>query len=111
MSYKYISIPTSRVSEEWLINNNSNLNKTAETIEDTMTYPFIGIYEDKVSPENMPEIFMPSQLDARKILVYAKNSGVFTAFAETSWTNLPSLYETEEEFFNAVKEIKLESLL
>ena len=76
-----------------------------------MTYPFIGIYEDKVSPENMPKIFMPSQVTARKILVYVKGRGAFTTFAETSWTNLSSLYETEEEFFNAVKEIKLESLL
>ena len=76
-----------------------------------MTYPFIGIYADKVRPENMPEIFMPSQVAARKILVYAKVKDAFTTFAETSWTNLSSLYETEEEFFNAVKEIKLESLL
>ena len=76
-----------------------------------MTYPFIGIYEDKISPENMPEIYLPSQLAVRKIVAYAKNKGLFTTFAETSWTNLSSLYETEEEFFNAVKEIKLESLL
>ena len=76
-----------------------------------MTYPFIGIYEDKVSPENMPEIFMPSQVATRKILVYAKNKGLFTTFAETSWINLSSLYETEEEFFNAVKEIKLTNML
>lgn len=76
-----------------------------------MTYPFIGIYEDKVSPENMPEIFMPSQLAVRKVLAYDKRKGLFTTFAETTWINLPSLYETEEEFFNAVKENKLESLL
>lgn len=79
-----------------------------------MTYPFIGIYEDKVSPENMPKIFMPSQVTARKILVYVKSRGVFSTFAETSWINLSSLYETEEEFFNAVnavKEIKLTNML
>ena len=76
-----------------------------------MTYPFIGIYEDKVSPENMPKIFISSQVTTRKILAYVKNRGLFTAFAETSWTNLSSLYETEEEFFQAVKENKLESLL
>ena len=76
-----------------------------------MTYPFIGIYEDKVSPENMPEIFMPSQLAVRKVLAYAKNKGLFTTFAETSWRQHDALCETEEEFFNAVKENKLESLL
>lgn len=76
-----------------------------------MTYPFIGIYEDKVSPENMPEIHFPSQLATRKIVAYSKNKNLFTTFAETSWENKSSLYETEEEFFNAVKEIKLEGLL
>ena len=76
-----------------------------------MTYPFIGIYEDKISPENMPEILFPSQSAGRKIVAYSKNKDLFTTFAQTSWINLPSLYETEEEFFNAVKEIKLESLL
>ena len=76
-----------------------------------MTDHFIGIYEDKVSPENMPKIFMPSKIATRKILVYVEGRGAFTTFAETSWTNLPSLYETEEEFFNAVKENELESLL
>ena len=76
-----------------------------------MTYPFIGIYADKVRPENMPEIFMPSQVAARKILVYAKVKDAFTTFAETSWINLSSLYETEEEFFQAVKEIKLTNML
>ena len=76
-----------------------------------MTYPFIGIYEDKVSPENMPEIFMPSQVAVRKILVYVKGRGTFTTFAEISCINLSSLYETEEEFFKAVRENKLEGLL
>lgn len=76
-----------------------------------MTYPFIAIYEDKISPENMPEIHLPSRLAVRKILAYDRRKGLFTTFAETTWTNLPSLYETEEEFFNAVKENKLESLL
>ena len=76
-----------------------------------MTYPFIGIYEDKVSPENMPEIFMPSQVAARKILAYAKGKGIFTTFAETSWRQNDALCETEEEFFHAIKENKLEGLL
>ena len=76
-----------------------------------MTQPFIGIYKDKISPENMPEIFMPSQLAVRKVLAYDKNKGLFTTFAETSWIDISSLYETEEEFFNAVKESKLESIL
>lgn len=31
MNYKYISIPTSRLSEEWLINNNFNLNYDINT--------------------------------------------------------------------------------
>lgn len=31
MSYKYISIPTSRLSEEWLINSNLNLNDDIDT--------------------------------------------------------------------------------
>ena len=31
MSYKYISIPTSRLSEEWLINSNFNLNDDIDT--------------------------------------------------------------------------------
>ena len=76
-----------------------------------MTDHFIAIYEDKVSPENMPEIFMPSQLAVRKVLAYDKRKGLFTTFAETTWINLPSPYETEEEFFNAVKESKLGSIL
>ena len=54
---------------------------------------------------------MPSQVAVRKILVYAKVKDAFTTFAETSWINLSSLYETEEEFFNAVKEIKLTNML
>ena len=76
-----------------------------------MTDHFIAIYKDKISPENMPEIFMPSHSAVRKVLAYDKRKGLFTTFAETSWINLPSLYETEEEFINAIKEIKLESLL
>ena len=75
-----------------------------------MTDHFIGIYEDKISPENMPEIFMPSQA-VRKVLAYDKRKGLFTTFAETTQINLPPLYETEEEFFNAIKESKLESIL
>ena len=31
MSYKYISIPTSRLSEEWLRNNNFNLDVDIDT--------------------------------------------------------------------------------
>ena len=72
---------------------------------------FIGIYEDKISPENMPEIHLPSRLAGKKILAYAKDNGLFTTFAETSWVGISSLYETEEEFFNAIKENKLEGLL
>lgn len=77
-----------------------------------MNYPFIGIYEDKVSPENMPKIFMPSGFTGKKkIVAYAKDKGLFTTFAETSWRQHDALCETEEEFFNAIKENKLESLL
>lgn len=72
---------------------------------------FISIYEDKISPENMPEIHSPSQLAVRKIVAYAKHKGLFTTFAETRWRQHDALCETEEEFFQAVKESKLERLL
>ena len=72
---------------------------------------FISIYEDKISPENMPEIHFPSKLAVRKIVVYVKGMGLFTTFAETRWRQHDALCETEEEFFQAVKESKLERLL
>ena len=76
-----------------------------------MTDHFIGIYEDKISPENMPEIHLPSRLAVRKILAYAKDKGLFTTFAETSWRQHDALCETEEEFFKEVREAKLANIL
>ena len=76
-----------------------------------MTNHFIGIYEDKISPKNMPEIHLPSRLAARKILAYAKDKGLFTTFAETSWRQHDALCETGEEFFKEVRENKLTNIL
>ena len=50
MSYKYITIPTSRLSEEWLINNNFNLN---DNIDCFITY---SIATDSYDHYNFVEI-------------------------------------------------------
>ena len=76
-----------------------------------MTDHYIGIYEDKISPENMPEIHLPSRLAGKKIVAYAKDKDSFTTFAETSCRQHEALCETEEEFFKEVREAKLESIL
>ena len=56
MSYKYISIPTSRLSEEWLRNNNFNL---YEYIDSFITYSVAtDIYDHYSFVETAEEDFI-----------------------------------------------------
>lgn len=76
-----------------------------------MTRPFLYIYLDKISPENMPTLLVPTSAKGKKILSYSKAHDFFTTYFTDGNFQNRTFYDTEEEFFSAIEQYKLMRIL
>lgn len=76
-----------------------------------ITPPYLYIYLDKISPENIPTLVAPTAAKGRKILSYSMAHDFFTTYITGGSFQVGAFYDTEEEFFAAIEQHKLMRIL